>query len=106
MALAHVCDQSSYHPPHPQACVYELYDLISMAADQLPQQAARSTKSSGGRGRGGSSSSCRGRGRGAGSAAGAATVDTEALAACARIVGDLTPGSSAHVELATEYMVR
>jgi hypothetical protein len=83
-----------------QASVYDLYDLLSLAADQLPppppKAAARGGRGGRGRGRGSSSSS---------SKAGPA-VETEALATCARIVGELTPGSSAHVELATEYMVR
>lgn len=92
-----LCAYHTHTHTHQQACVYDLYDLISLAADQLPQQPTRPARSStsGGRGR-----------SGAGKRAAAVPVDTEALAACTRIVADLTPGSSAHVELATEYMVR
>lgn len=83
-----------------QASVYDLYDLLSLAADQVPPPPQKASR--GGRGRGG-----RGRGRGASSSSrDVAAVETEALATCARIVGEITPGSSAHVELATEYMVR
>lgn len=78
-----------------QACVYELYDLASLAADQLQQQ----------QGPPGSGKQRRS-GGGGGGAAPAVQVDTEALAACTRIVAALAPGSSTHVELATEYMVR
>jgi hypothetical protein len=83
-----------------QASVYDLYDLLSLAADQLPPPPPRSGArgSRGGRGRG--------RGRSSSSSRDAPAVETEALATCARIIGELTPGSSAHVELATEYMVR
>lgn len=83
-----------------QASVYDLYDLLSLAADQLPPPPPKSSARGGRGGRGG-----RGRGRGSSSRDGPA-VETEALATCARIVGELTPGSSSHVELATEYMVR
>jgi hypothetical protein len=80
-----------------QACVYDLYDLLSLAADQLPPPPPKAAR--GGRGGRG------GRGRGS-SRKETPAVETEALATCVRIVGELTPGSSAHVELATEYMVR
>jgi hypothetical protein len=70
-----------------QASVYDLYDLLSLCVDQLPKQAAAPRSSP----RGGS---------------GAGPVETEALATCARLLGTVAPGSSAHVDLTTEYMVR
>ncbi|KAF8059148.1 hypothetical protein HT031_005320 [Scenedesmus sp. PABB004] len=83
-----------------QSSVYDLYDLLSLCADQLPAPPPRQQAGGGrGRGRGG------GRGRGRGGPPPPA-VETEALAACARIVGAATPGSSAHCDLATEYMIR
>lgn len=82
-----------------QASVYDLYDLLSLAADQVPPPPPKASRGRGGKGRGrGASSSSSSRDMPA--------VETEALATCARIVGEVTPGSSAHVELATEYMVR
>lgn len=75
-----------------QASVYDLYDLISLCADQLPAAAAAPARSRSGQ-------------RDRDSAA-AAAVETEALAMCARILGSVLPGSSGHVDLATEYMVR
>eukprot|EP00775_Hariotina_reticulata_P013191 gene13191-13322_t len=72
------------------ASVYDLYDLLSLCVDQLPKPASgKATRSS-------SSSS----------SAGAPPVETEALATCARLVGAIAPGSTAHVDLTTEYMVR
>lgn len=76
-----------------------MYDLLSLAADQVPPPPPKASRGRGGKGRGrGASSSSSSRDMPA--------VETEALATCARIVGEVTPGSSAHVELATEYMVR
>jgi hypothetical protein len=77
-----------------QASVYDLYDLLSLCADQLP---AAPPKAAG--------SSKRGPGKKQAAAA-APAIETEALATCARIVGAVTPGSSAHADLTTEYMVR
>ncbi|WIA18501.1 hypothetical protein OEZ85_009954 [Tetradesmus obliquus] len=75
-----------------QASVYDLYDLLSLCADQLPAAPPKAAAS--------------GR-RGPGKKQPAApAIESEALAACARIVGAVTPGSSAHADLTTEYMVR
>jgi hypothetical protein len=76
-----------------QASVYDLYDLLSLCADQLPAAPPKAAAS----GR---------RGAGKKQSAAAPAIETEALAACARIVGAVTPGSSAHADLTTEYMVR
>jgi hypothetical protein len=77
-----------------QASVYDLYDLLSLCADQLPAAPPKAA-----------SSNRRGPGRKQ-AAAPPPAIETEALAACARIVGGVTPGSSAHADLTTEYMVR
>eukprot|EP00879_Flechtneria_rotunda_P020233 GHRR01021277.1.p1 GENE.GHRR01021277.1~~GHRR01021277.1.p1 ORF type:complete len:452 (+),score=223.06 GHRR01021277.1:722-2077(+) len=72
-----------------QASVYDLYDLLSLCADQLPAQ-----------------SSSRDGSKRSSTSADSVPVETEALAACARIVGAIIPGSNAHADLVTEYMVR
>ncbi|KAI8466486.1 MAG: hypothetical protein J3K34DRAFT_524486 [Monoraphidium minutum] len=69
-----------------QASVFPLYDLISLAADELDD--------AGGGGGGGSGGG------------GGAAPETEALAECARVAGAITRGTDGHLDLATEYMVR
>ena len=66
--------------------MYDLYDLLSLCYDQINASAP-------------SSSSSRGK-------QAEASIETESLAVCTRIVGAVAAGSSAHLDLATEYMMR
>jgi hypothetical protein len=65
-----------------------MYDLLSLCYDQI-NTSSQSTSSS--------SRSKQGAGSG---------IETESLAVCTRLVGAVAAGSSAHLDLATEYMMR
>ncbi len=60
---------------HTQASAYDLYDLLSLCADQRPSSSTSGPSSS------------------------APAVDTEAMAVCARILAAVAPGSSALCEV-------
>eukprot|EP00798_Chlamydomonas_sp_ICE-L_P021169 gene21169-28065_t len=93
-----------------QVSIYDIYDLISLCADEgaeLQSQLDAKQRNGGGRGgRGGRG----GGGRGGGSQGRGGIqdlhLDTEALAVCTRLVECVAKGSDAHLYLSAELMVR
>ena len=92
-----------------QASVFDLYDMLSLAADEEPPSPSPASSSWRGGDRGGRGSARGsgggGRGRGGQSQQGA-VLDTERLAWCVRILGQTAKGGDAHVDLAAELMGR
>ncbi|GFR44879.1 hypothetical protein Agub_g6222 [Astrephomene gubernaculifera] len=80
-----------------QASVYDLYDLVSLSADELAAAAAAA---------GGAREQSFKASPPAAAAAAAALVETESLAQCCRIIEGVTPGSDAHVSLSAELVMR